>query len=148
MDCLGSLTFSAGSKRSSHIESFSHSLQCFMVLYLIVLVFPGVFLLMFLAGSKRSSRIEFETLPASARGDFTFTFDFKTFSNNSIIFYASSSDHRDFVTFYIKDGMVNIPPCKIQIMLWVMWKEFFSCKIVLVSFPTSTSQFYLQISYD
>lgn len=72
---------------------------------------------MLLTGSKRSSRIEFERLPTSARGDFTFTFDFKTFSNNSIIFYASSTNHRDFVTFYIKDGMVKISPfemCKIM----------------------------------
>uniref|UniRef100_A0A0P4VVW3 Laminin subunit alpha n=1 Tax=Scylla olivacea TaxID=85551 RepID=A0A0P4VVW3_SCYOL len=55
-------------------------------------------------GSKRNSRIEFQDLPDSARGDFKFSFGFKTISNNSIIFYASRKDHLDYIAFYIKDG--------------------------------------------
>lgn len=59
------------------------------------------------SGSKRYSRIEFQTLPDNPRADFKFTFGFKTFANNSIIFYAASGTHQDYITFYIKDGKVR-----------------------------------------
>ncbi|XP_064094479.1 laminin subunit alpha-like isoform X2 [Macrobrachium nipponense] len=55
-------------------------------------------------GSKRFSRIEFATLPDNARADFKFSFDMKTTADEGIIFYGSSSTHRDYVTFYLKDG--------------------------------------------
>lgn len=59
------------------------------------------------SGTKRNSRIEFQTLPGNPRADFKFTFGFKTYANNSIIFYASSGTHNDYITFYIKDGKVR-----------------------------------------
>ncbi|XP_069164876.1 laminin subunit alpha isoform X2 [Procambarus clarkii] len=57
-------------------------------------------------GSKRNSRIQFKTLPGNPRADFKFSFDFKTTADEGIIFYASSAIHRDYITFYLKDGKI------------------------------------------
>ncbi|KAK8725473.1 hypothetical protein OTU49_010877, partial [Cherax quadricarinatus] len=57
-------------------------------------------------GSKRNSRIQFNALPGSTRADFKFSFDFKTTADEGIIFYASGKTHRDYITFYLKDGKI------------------------------------------
>ncbi|XP_047502805.1 laminin subunit alpha-like isoform X1 [Penaeus chinensis] len=57
-------------------------------------------------GSRRNSRIEFDTLPTSARGDFKFSFDFKTSATEGVIFYASDDMHRDVIAIYMKDGKI------------------------------------------
>ncbi|XP_071537849.1 laminin subunit alpha isoform X2 [Panulirus ornatus] len=57
-------------------------------------------------GSKRNSRIEFGNLPDNPRADFKFSFGFKTIADEGIIFYGSSETHRDYITFYLKDGKI------------------------------------------
>ncbi|XP_042212496.1 laminin subunit alpha-like isoform X1 [Homarus americanus] len=57
-------------------------------------------------GSKRNSRIQFQTLPDNPRADFKFSFDFKTLTDEGVIFYASSLAHRDYITMYLKDNKI------------------------------------------
>lgn len=57
-------------------------------------------------GSRRNSRIEFQTLPSNPRGDFKFSFDFRTTATEGVIFYASDELHRDVIAIYMKDGKI------------------------------------------
>ncbi|KAF2360979.1 Laminin G domain [Trinorchestia longiramus] len=57
-------------------------------------------------GNKRDSRIEYASIPYALRGDFRFSFGFKTFSGNGLIFYASTISHTDFLAVYMKEGVL------------------------------------------
>ncbi|XP_018008782.1 laminin subunit alpha [Hyalella azteca] len=58
-------------------------------------------------GSKRDSRIEYLSLPYAIRGNFKFSFDFKTFDGNGMILYTSTISHTDFFAIYMKGGKIQ-----------------------------------------
>jgi len=59
-------------------------------------------------GSKKDSRIEYGSMPESIQGSFKFSLQFKTFSGEGVIFYASSISHTNFFAIYMQDGKVRI----------------------------------------
>lgn len=71
-------------------------------------------------GSRRNSRIEFQTLPSNPRGDFKFSFDFRTTATEGVIFYASDELHRDVIAIYMKDGKVGFVSVSVSQLVYCL----------------------------